>query len=248
MTSSPYSRAPITEAVIELRTEPGAADKDLDRAHRKMKGEAYPQAQKLEEVQLMLDTKNPEAARAVSTGIRQYRLSSEDGADVVILATGSLTTSRLAPYRGWEDLLRRAQAAWKLWRDECGKRPLVRVGVRYLNRVDIPEAEVGAGVDPQHYFTLGVMRPQELSMPANEYVAVVRMGLKDPPYGLRLAIEAQPPVLIDHVSFKLDLDLSLEVELPKRDDDLWARLEDMRVHKNRIFESLITDKVRELIA
>ena len=54
------------------------------------------------------------------------------------------------------------------------------------------------------------------------------------------------PPLIGFVSLALDLDVFREANLPQRDDDLWDIVNRMRGHKNRIFESCITDRARTL--
>jgi uncharacterized protein (TIGR04255 family) len=55
-----------------------------------------------------------------------------------------------------------------------------------------------------------------------------------------------PPPLVDHVSVILDIDVSRAEAPPQRDDDIWALIDRIRVHKNRIFEESVTDKAREL--
>jgi hypothetical protein len=54
------------------------------------------------------------------------------------------------------------------------------------------------------------------------------------------------PVLIDHFSLMLDLDLILDRDIPGRPEGWWERLDLVRKAKNRVFEASITDKVREL--
>jgi uncharacterized protein (TIGR04255 family) len=54
------------------------------------------------------------------------------------------------------------------------------------------------------------------------------------------------PVLIDHASVFVDLDCSIEEEIPANMGQFWKLVETMRDPKDEIFESLITPEVREL--
>jgi uncharacterized protein (TIGR04255 family) len=55
-----------------------------------------------------------------------------------------------------------------------------------------------------------------------------------------------PPPLVDHASVILDIDVSRAGDPPQKDDEIWALIDRIRVHKNHIFEESVTDKAREL--
>jgi uncharacterized protein (TIGR04255 family) len=44
----------------------------------------------------------------------------------------------------------------------------------------------------------------------------------------------------------LDIDVSRAGDPPQKDDEIWALIDRIRVHKNHIFEESVTDKAREL--
>lgn len=247
MPTTPYSRPPITEAVIELRTDDGASEADLARVSRKL-AKQYPQGIIMEEVEYDLRPNEPEAPPMMrSTGKKQWRHSTAEGENVVLFSTGSISTSRLAPYGSWEDLFGRTQANWQVYRDLAGKRALKRVGVRYINRLDIP-GPADTRLDLNEYLNVAVQRPIVLDGLLLESTASVRVELANSAYSAILTVATAPPALIDHAAVLVDLDVYAEVDLPRRDDDMWAKLSEIRELKNRIFESCITDRTRELIA
>jgi uncharacterized protein (TIGR04255 family) len=64
----------------------------------------------------------------------------------------------------------------------------------------------------------------------------------------RLVINSSlvPSPLVDHVSAVLDIDISRGADAPQRDDEIWALIDRIRVHKNQVFEESVTDKARGL--
>jgi uncharacterized protein (TIGR04255 family) len=66
------------------------------------------------------------------------RLTAHEQAGIAIINTVSLVTSCLAPYPGWPKLREQAHANWTDCVAVAGNRQIARIGVRYINRVDIP--------------------------------------------------------------------------------------------------------------
>lgn len=52
--------------------------------------------------------------------------------------------------------------------------------------------------------------------------------------------------LVGFTSLLLDIDISRDINLPKKDDAIWELLDQIRSHKNSIFEKCITDRSRAL--
>lgn len=73
----------------------------------------------------------------------------------------------------------------------------------------------------------------------------------EPKTGLTTVVNfsSVPPVLFRHQSFVLDFDVKM-ADLPNihKEETLWEKVEILQTAKNNLFESAITDKVRELIA
>ncbi|MBN9550540.1 MAG: TIGR04255 family protein, partial [Alphaproteobacteria bacterium] len=98
MVSKEYDKPPITEAVIDFRVKAHAVREDLDRVSAKLAGQ-YKTREPIQDISVQF-APTP-AIQAKPAG---YRLSSPDQADICILNPEGITTSRLAPYLGWEKL------------------------------------------------------------------------------------------------------------------------------------------------
>lgn len=171
-----------------------------------------------------------------------FKLSSEDGADIVLVKTGAVGTSRLAPYLGWEQFIATAQDNWRTWRKVVDWNEVSRVGLRYINRVDIPLSE--SSLEVSDYFNISVKLPTD-DENHGPYSLQITLPLAD---GVNVLVNAGavPSPLVDHSSFVLDLDFGVAKNLPLRDDGLWALLETLRKPKNDMFERFITDRTRAL--
>lgn len=237
----PYAKAPITEAVIELRF---ARPIDLEvakKAAQRVRPE-YAFEDPEEEVHIQFDaTTRKTQFQQVWSGVK---LSSLDRADLSMFRTNSFVCSRLAPYLGWEFFQPRATRGWDALRRAAGALELARIGVRYINRIDVP---VAANMKIEEYLNVGPKTPTA-DRPITGYAMQIVGPLGADDCGLILNSATVPSPLIGFASLVLDLDLYREKDLPRRDDELWTLIEQMRHHKNRVFESCITDKARTLFS
>lgn len=233
-----YAHPPITEAVIEVRFRAPASASMIEKITRKLR-KNHPHKEPLLQLEVKVST-SPEAV-AHPDG---YKLTSEDGADLVLVRPGSLSTSRLAPYMGWERFLSRAKDNWGVWKGVVDWREVSRVGVRFINRVDIPMALSSERPKVDDYFSISVRLPDK-DMLFDHYGLQISLPQQD---GIRVVVNAAtvPPPLVDHHSILLDLDISKESDLPKREDALWDFIDKLRNLKNDMFERFITDKTRAL--
>jgi len=242
----PYQRPPITEAVIELRFAHAFEQKAVEDAAKRLAADGeyfYQDPEKT--VEFKFDAvKETSAQKVVATGIK---LSSLDRADVLIFRTNSFVCSRLAPYLQWDTFKSRATRGWSVWRKVAGPIELSRIGVRYVNRIDIPP-QSGPSIRVEDYLNLSPRLPAETREPLKSYAMQIVFPLESTPYTVILNSGTVPSPLVGYTSFLLDLDISRETELPRRDDALWQVLDEMREHKNRVFENYITDLSRRLFS
>jgi uncharacterized protein (TIGR04255 family) len=237
----PYKRAPVTEAVIEARFLQPLAPEIAEGAAQKLRGEhQFEDPDKGFTLEFNVTTNTTEVHQ-VWSGVK---LSSSDRTDVSIFRTNSFACSRLAPYLGWECFQPRAQRDWGVFRKTSGPVELARIGLRYINRVDIP-ASSGVPIRVEDYLNVSPKLPETGEAIFNYTMQVVQpIGADD--CGLILNSASVPSPLIGFASFVLDIDVFREKDLPRRDKELWALIERMRHHKNSIFESCITDQARTL--
>jgi uncharacterized protein (TIGR04255 family) len=235
-----YRRAPITEAVIEIRTKTVLQGGEIDRVVARL-GKKYPTAaQKLFEVSVEVRETDSKANQLL-TG---YRLASADGTRVVNVGTKSISTAKIAPYEGWERFTEEARANWDLWLKIVGWQPIERIGVRYINRIDVPTL---GRFNLGEYLNFLPAMPRSLDNGIEHFAmnAVVPVGKDE----LKLVLNAgsTPSPLIGYQSLIVDLDVFRDTNLPTDEPDLWKLIDQIRPHKNDVFESCITDKTRALL-
>jgi uncharacterized protein (TIGR04255 family) len=241
----PYPKAPITEGVIHLSFLDTATPEEIEKVVKRFAKE-YPQQELLAQIRVAIDTTGGPAT--VEQHPQGYRITSTDQADIVLVFQDGVAASRLAPYPGWEHLRERGRTAWSEWRRNVKNSSLKRIGIRYINRIDVP-LEQAVIVDTDAYLRFTPRIPDFPKQPLNGFLmqATGPTDLEHWSVTITSAIMSPPP-LINHLSMVLDIDVFRTERIPGRDADLWDCVEKVRGLKNAIFESCITDEARKLFA
>jgi len=240
MARSIYKRPPIVEAVIEIRCE--EVDKaSIDTVQKQLRRK-YPISEDFSHVNFRIDV----SKRALQQEVDAigYRLRSSDSADIQIITSSIFSAARLAPYQSWETFSGLAKANWAAWKKIVGYKKIKRIGVRYINRIDVPWGGA-THVRTEDYLRFNPGMPDSFP-PISAYVMnVVVPGQDECNLVINSNTIASP--LIDHASFILDIDIIRESSPPPQNDkEMWSLIDRIRIYKNEIFESCITDKAREL--
>ena len=231
-----YEKAPVTEAVIEFRFAQPLGDADPERIARRLEGK-FPNKTSVLDVGVQVSPQG--------VGINQsqsgFRLTTKDELRIVIASKANVVSSVLAPYVGWDELRQQSEVVLGAVNAVVGRPRMSRVGVRYINRLDIP----GTEIDMADWIRLSVSPPPELGQNLAEFAGRVVLPRLE---GIvsALMFQSVPSPLIDHTSVLLDIDNFIDQEVPLSDEALWVRLEEIRIHKNNIFEFCITEKTRAL--
>lgn len=234
-----YSKPPIVEAVIDTRFRGSMDEKDLARAAQAL-AKWYPQKQAMQNVRI---DASPEGVSHTVTS-DGFRLTAEDGQRVVLIQPGGITSAHLAPYPGWDAFQAIAMQTIRRLRDKIGVRPLGRVSVRFINRIDIPT--IGNVIDSFNYVSFGPNNPASWGDTTeyhcksvnkmkddNRFTSILQTGLTDSP-------------LIDHVAIFLDIDVLYEGEVSSTETGILELLAKLREFKNALFERSITEQARTL--
>ena len=237
-----YANAPITEAVIDLRVElpTHTTVADLEKLQAGEK-EAYPTKLDLNFVTGQMKV-GPQVSASTTTKPVGYLFKSGDERQVFQGRLDGFTMSRLAPYECWETFRDEARRLWNVYRGAVSPQRVVRVAVRYTNRIDIPL--------PLRDFKDYLRTVPEVSTDLPQGLAGYFMRLDIPMEDIRsrcLLNEAIiEPAAPNVVSVVVDIDVLRTEALPTEEEDIWAFFEKLRIKKNSVFEACITDKAREL--
>lgn len=160
-----YLKPPITEAVIDFQFAQPISQKLLDKASKPIV-KRFPKLEK----SLSLGIELGQSQIQVAQSPQGYKASSEDSLDIVLLQPNNLTNSRLSPYNGWEEFQKRSEDTWSIFCKCVGKQRVRRLGVRYINRLDIPDDKVILN----EWINLGIKLPDNTTEILNEFA--IRAG------------------------------------------------------------------------
>lgn len=243
MTDLAYKRAPITEAVIEIRFSTALESKILEKVAKKFK-KHYPEFRQVETHHVKIDIKLSDGKHSDKIE-HEYRLSSNDSSQILILQRQSFIIVQLAPYKGWNNFINRFEQDIELFKKHAGHRQIARIGVRYINRLDIPFS--GSAVRTRDYLSIFPQHPDGLN-PLIGYSINTKSVLIDLGSVLTINSAIVESPLPNYLSIVLDQDIGIDKEPPQSTEDVIKFLGLVRDKKNEIFESCITDKSRELFS
>lgn len=233
----PYDAPPVIEAVIQFRyAEP--VSKALHAKLLKRLRRDYVNQLSLQTVGANVDFAKQEAAFVAEP---QLRLSSKNETDVLTVHATTLTWSRLAPYEGWDALSERVRRDVQIVHDVTGLRKIVQIGVRYINRIDIPMDR--PIIRYEDYLTINLSLPEtwdgissygwrlERRYPDDQLLVIVQSAII-------------APEIPNYAAFLLDIDVIRQENIPVKLEEIFILLENMRNLKNEIFELSVTDTAR----
>jgi uncharacterized protein (TIGR04255 family) len=165
----------------------------------------------------------------------------------ILLRQRTITYSRTAPYPGWEAFFLEAVDAFRKSRKRVGYRPVTRVGLRYVNRIDIPYGAENQPPDVRDYLNFGPATITILGMatPTN-YLTQCEFFPSDGWAKVIVRSGTTPPALIRHTSMLLDIDVFVDKDLPQQEEELEALMHRLRDLKNRVFADCITAQAEAL--
>ncbi|MGE0049358.1 MAG: TIGR04255 family protein [Acidithiobacillus sp.] len=239
LVSMAYKRPPITEAVIGINFSTPISKKDLGATDKKLSAH-YPQHQGVSNYSLAVALPSQTTANVGRED--GHRRSTADMTQLVVLWPSSFIVSQLAPYQGWEHFFERFARDWSALKRVTGFREISRVGVRYINRIDIPAKE--PIVEHEKFLNIYPKIPDSLQ-PTSSYALQATVELKEIDCLLRLNSAPVPSPLLQYASFLIDQDISRQANAPQNDNEIYELLQKIHVVKNAVFEACITAKARE---
>jgi uncharacterized protein (TIGR04255 family) len=237
-----YKRSPLTEAVVEFRLEEPLSPDVLDKACARL---VSPQFLK-EDISESVFEFGPGTAPRQTHQLHGYKLTAINAGEVIQVKLNALGVSKLPPYGGWDEYREFVSSCWTTWRKATGRKRLSRIGVRYLNRIDIP-CPPGTLVETDAYLAFNMNVPKVLDAPRRGNYLQINSGIAADGLQVNLMCASTEPALIDHIAVGLDIDVFRDIDVPQQDDDIWALLDTIRKRRTEIFEACITDQTRALI-
>lgn len=233
-----YEAPPIVEAIFECVFADSLSDQQRRKLVMKLK-----QTYKFEAPQKNINTHlDLDRRDARFEEIDGTRLASDDQTDVVIVFPHSMIWAKLAPYSGGDEFIDRIMGDLSLAKTVFGIRSLARMGLRYINRIDVPKN--GSIVPYEDYIAINLSLPDQLD-PINAYGWNFEKEFLDLNLLGKVQSASMLPEVPNTLAFLIDIDVIARTDLPLKHADIRSKLNKMRELKNFLFELCITDKARE---
>ena len=244
VSQQPYHRPPITEAVIEIRFSTPVDQTSLDKVNSDF-ASSYPLQQTVRNLEVAFGVP-PKIEDSPTAQVNQAvgrRRSSEDLSEIIVLWPLAFEMAQLAPYPGWRDFFERFDRDWNIWKRNIGYRKIGRIGVRFINRIDIPL--IGTVIEESDYLRVYPKLPESLG-PMTTYGLQAQLPPDDKGFKVTLNSASVPSPLLNHGSLILDQDVAVEINVPQNDQEIYTLLDQIRAKKNAVFEDCVTPRAREL--
>lgn len=240
MATETFPSPPITEAVIEIRVENPPDEKLRGRISASLE-DWYPEEREQMARGVAIDI--DKATAEFKDDGRIFRRMNAEGDEIAVVGQQGILVSQLATYPGWQHLFSRFERDWAKWKSLAGYRKIVQIGLRYINRIDVPLVDNIAR--HEDYLNLQVSLP-----PQYENNIGYSLSVKLPLHDIRCVANVNsgtmmPALVPGHAAFLLDIDVVRAVDLPQKDADISELLLEMRHEKNRLFNAFVTDAARE---
>ncbi len=242
----PLKTTPIAEALLELRFEPTeAVTMEQIEAFATAVAAHFPIKQPIYEQSFAFKIGPPSASQSV-TNIQPVGLDLRNTAKnrVLLPRIERFTASYLPPYVSWPALLEDLKTYYDIYRANVQHGPLLRLGMRYINRVEV--TLVDGRVDLDEYLKTGPRLPTEYGLEdaVAGYDSTVVMPIQTADQLCRARIHYQLPDPLDAKvqPMILDIDVFYAITGPLEWDAIAQRFEIMRQARNAIFFGTFTDK------
>lgn len=238
-----YANCPIVEAACEFRLTP---DTKWDPAipglvYQKVREEFPKRSQRLAH-SIDFTSNSKRLQQQVRLNERALFLA-VDGKAFIQVGPRLLAVNCLKPYPTWEVFKPRIQDAFRALTDVVETKGLQRIGLRYVNRIEI----LGRSINLGDYFEFRPFLGQ--SLPQKDMTGFLLgciLSFADGRDACKLQLTNAAPEKTDNVSFVLDLDYFVNEPRAVSENEALEWVESAHQRVDETFEGCITDKLREL--
>lgn len=242
MTEFSYKHPPIVEAIIDITFSQVLNEKKLEALYQRF-SKIYPNPNKTQvnnvEIQFGADGLVNQLPQKHEF---EYSFSSYDQTQLAVIVKSHFLIAQRAPYKSWDDFISRFTENWKAFRKVVGYIAIERIGVRFINRLDI--AIVNDMVEHQKYLNIYPNIPSSFGS-IDQYAIQTQLSLHNIESILKINSAVVESPIPQHLSFIIDTDIIRVKNTPQDDEDIYSYLNMVRVEKNRVFEECITDLARK---
>lgn len=237
-----YKNPPLVEAVCEFRLTPDTPwDLTIPGLFYEKVKETFTQREQriVEEVEV---TQGPQGLQQQIRTTERIVLFTKDKKMLVQLGPRLLVVDVLKPYPTWQGFKPRIEMAWEGLQDIVDVRGLQRIGLRYINRIELPAQDVELAAFFDFYPFIGKRLPQNMV----SFIAGGEFPYAEGRDRCRVQLAPAPDSSKEKRAFMLDIDYFLARPRAVEVSDVLGWVEEAHGRVEEIFEGCITDRLREL--
>lgn len=238
-----YPKAPIKEAVFDVSVD-RVENTDINSYESLSENELtkFPKTERKVQFsgKLKFDTTKPNVtSEGNERNILGIIFSNSNSNIKIQFRKNGYTLNMLEPYTSWNDFSSIAFKYWEIYKKRMKPNKINRIGLRYINEINLPLKSISLN----EYLKFMPEIPNVLKIDYSNLFLKLKSNCKDSENDAIIIRTFNKPKE-NILPFILDIDVYEHGELAEK--KIKDKFEVMRNDKNNIFESLITDKTRNL--
>jgi uncharacterized protein (TIGR04255 family) len=239
-----YRKPPVVEALCEIYFAGSAWDDTVPGAFYERVKDEFPKKRQ-REIQQAEIALGPGEAKAGVRRLPPWMQFVSDGEHRMIqIAQDLLVVNQLAPYPHFEEWEPEVYKCVNVYKELAQPKKVARLGLRYINRVVIPQGRV----QMEDYFTIYPNLPERLGDTHGSFVVRVEVPKPETGHTVLITFGTAPPPDPGQVgqAFMLDLYDILQQHLSVQEEELRTAIQRAHDHIVVAFEDSITDRLRDV--
>lgn len=237
-----YANPPVVEAVCEFRLTPDTPwDMTIPGLVYEKLRDAFPRREQrlMQEVELI---QGPEGLQQQIRTSERILLFADDRKTFIQLGPRLLAVNALRPYPTWEGFKPKIERAFESLSRTVEIGGLERIGLRYINQIEIPSSMFKIENYLQFYVLLGPQLPQDLA----DFIARGEFVYADGRDRCRVELKPAPSRDPQRTTLMLDIDYFLARQKAVEAHAAINWIEAAHDRVEQVFEGCITDSLRNL--
>ncbi|MFF5080026.1 TIGR04255 family protein [Actinoplanes sp. NPDC000266] len=243
-----YRNPFIVEAVLDIQTSASPAGGEFALGDFLSRHDDYPERDDFTS-QVVSLTAGDSVSANVDSEEKGFSFRSASGKRLVRVLPDRLIFSEFSPYTGWDAFASEGLRLWRRFMSRQNPLGVKRVGVRYINRIEIDAAE--APVRMEDYFHTYPAMSYDISAPMNKFFMSTQYNFPKEQAAATVTQASTEATRPNALGILLDIDVwrDQETGLDSSNISLDTRqiIEELRAVKNSLFEACITNQLRELM-
>ncbi len=240
-----YRKPPVVEALCEIYFADSIWDDTIPGTFYERIKHEFPKKQQREIQEAQITLGQDTASAGVQRLPSWLQFLSETSNTMIQVAENLLVVNQLHPYRHFEEWEQVVYRALNEYKAAASPQTVSRIGVRYINRIEIP----GTQVSMEDYFAIYPQLPISLGNRHRSFLVRVEVPQVDQGHSVLITFgNSEPPQAMgEKLVFMLDLYDIAELNIPPDESELRAQIRQAHDNVVKAFEDSITNRLRDLL-